>query len=657
MKIRSGCPRDCYSGCSLILEIEDGRIKNIDGDPLNRATQGLICIKGKSYLERNYGKQRLRYPLKRIGKRGENNFKRIVWEEAISEICDNIENYQKYSPRSILFYKGSGEIGTVSKGAYGFWNQLNGYTTTYGDLCFSAGVEATIQTYGRAIHNAPWDIENAKSILVWGKNTAETNFQEMLLIKKAKSNGAKLIVIDPVKTKTAKEADIYIQIEPETDIYLALGIANYILNNNLADLDFISKYTYGFEEFKKSIKNYDIDLVTEKCKISKAEFESIIKIICNNKPFKLICGLGIQRRKNGGQTVRAISLIPAILGSIGIRGGGFNYANLSAPKLIWPIKYETPKDVDYIHVAELGKGIKEKNIKMAFIQAANPVISNPDTIEIIDAFNNMEFVVVIDNYMSATAKYADIVLPAAATFEYFDIFKSYWHPYVILIDKAHEPLDECKHESEIYRMMASKLKLEVDLIPANNEELINRILEASNINATIDDLRKVPFLDQNYNEIAFEDKHFNTVTGKIQFKSKTMKKWKQSVIPEASGMETNNEYPFNIISYHSYEKINSQYSDIDRIRKITGAPKVLINEMDAEEKGILNDDKVLIYNANGSITATAYLTNDVKRGTISIPFGYLLEDGANVNTLLKPQITDIGNGTVFHSLRVDFKKY
>lgn len=655
MKIRSGCPRDCYGGCSVILTVENDRIVNIEGDPLNKATQGYICLKGKSYIEKNYGDKRLKFPLKRVGERGEGRFIRVSWEEAIEEISKKLVYYQHVNPKSVMFYKGSGEIGTFSKCASGFWNQLKGYTTTYGDLCFSAGLEGVIQTYGKAIHNAPWDLENAKCIILWGKNSAETNFQEMFFIKKARNNGAKVIVIDPVKTKTAKEADYFLQIMPGQDQVLALGLANYLIQNKMIDKEFIDKYTYGFEEFKNYVEKFDLKTVASICRIKEDDIIKLARLIWDNRPLSLICGLGLQRRINGGQTVRAIGLIPALVGSIGIKGGGFRYANLSEPKLQWPFFIDAPDDVDYVHVSEIGKGIIEKNIKMLFVQSANPVVSNPDSKNIRKALTELDFIVIIEQYLSDTAKFADYILPAAATFEYFDLLKSYWHPYVIFMDKAHDPIFECKHESEIYRMLAEKLKLNLDHIPENNLDNVEKILKASGIEIALEDLKKAPYLPKDYDEVAFRDRKFNTVTGKIQFKSKTMKKWKQSLLPEYKENEKT-DYPLMLISYHSYEKINSQYSEIDKIKKLMGAPKAKINPEDARVRNIISGDRVKIFNYMGAIFAYAEVTNDIKQGLISIPFGLSLEEKANVNDVVESMKTDIGNGTAFHDNYVDVIK-
>lgn len=654
-EIRSGCPRDCYSSCSVILNIDNGRIVDIKGDPLNKATCGMICVKGRAYMERNYGESRLKYPLRRVGKRGEGKFERISWEEAIGEISSKILKYQENRPEDILYYCGSGASGVAKKSALGFWNQLGGYSTTYGTLCLATGNEAVIQTYGSSTHNAPWDLENAGCIVLWGKNPANTNFQEMSFINKAIKKGSKLIVIDPIKTKSSVKSDMHIMTKNGTDGALALALANYMIENDIYDREFIDKYAYGFEEYRESIRKYTLDYAAGECGIQREEITGLAEMIWNNRPLTLICGYGIQRYTNGGQTVRAISLIPALIGDIGIRGGGFRYLNRSPEKTVWPYDLPKPEKHQELHIGRLGQEILDRGIRMMWVEMANPAVSNPNTPKIMEALNSLDYIVVVEQYLSDTATYGDIILPAAATFEYYDLINSYWHPYLIFVDKAHEPLYECKHESEIYRLLGKRIGMDMGLIPENNIGLIEKILEESKIDVTVEELKKGPYLPGDYNEIAFEDRKFNTVTGKIQFKAKTLKKWHTSLLPEyIPPVEiAEAEYPLLFMSSHSHEKINSQYSNLETIRRAMGPVRVMINMADAGERNIKDGDMVSIFNNRGSIKALAFVTSDIRKGTVNLYEGFSNFEEANANMLTEDRITDMGFGTAFHNCRVE----
>lgn len=656
-EIKSGCPRDCYSSCSVILSLENGRIAGIKGDPLNKATCGMICIKGRAYIERNYGEGRLKYPLKRIGKRGEGKFERISWEEAAREISGKLLKYQEERPEAVLYYCGSGASGISKKASLGFWNQLKGYSTVYGTLCLATGNEAVIQTYGSSTHNAPWDLENAGCIVLWGKNPANTNIQEMGFINRAIQRGGKLIVIDPIKTKSSVKSDMHIMPKNGTDGALALALANYMIENGMYDKEFIDNYAYGFEEYRENIKKYTLEFAEMECGVQKNEVVKLAEMLWNSRPLTLICGYGIQRYTNGGQTVRAISLIPALVGDIGVRGGGFRYLNRSPVKTKWPYNHQKPEIFQELHIGRFGHEILDKGIKMMWVEMANPAVSNPNTSKVIEALNSLDYLVVVEQYMSDTAAYGDIILPAAATFEYYDLINSYWHPYLIFVDRAHEPLYECKHESEIYRLLGKRMGMDLSFIPENNIALIEKILAESKINVTVEELRKGPYLPEDYNEIAFADKKFNTVTGKIQFKAKTLKKWHTPLLPEyMSPVEiAESKYPLLFMSSHSHEKINSQYSNLEMIRKAMGPIMVMINEKDARERNIKEGDVISIFNDRGSIKAQALVTEDIKEGIVNLYEGFSNFDGANANILTEDRVTDMGNGTAFHNCCVDIR--
>ncbi|WP_027307947.1 molybdopterin-dependent oxidoreductase [Caloramator sp. ALD01] len=650
MKIKAVCPRDCYGGCSLILEVADGRITKVEGDKENRATEGIICRKGIEYISRNYGKNRLKKALKRVGEKGKGEFKEIDIEEALNEVAKRIKEVQEKEPLSFLFYKGAGEIGTASKVYNNFINQLNGYTYVYGDLCSAAGLEAVKATYGSVEHNAPWDLENANLIVIWGKNPANTNIQELIHIKRAREKGAKVVLIDIRKSETAKYADLVINPEVGTDLVLAMAIHNYLIENKKYDVDFVENFTYGFDEFKAEAKRYTLDYAERITKVSKEDIVYIADMMASIKPFTLICGFGIQRQAQGGQTVRAISLLPALLGSVGVVGGGFRYSNHTRPRLNIPKMLKPIKNIRGINVVNMGQEIKEKGIKCMLIQAANPVVSNPNSGALREALKELDFLVCIDTVVSETAKYADIILPAASTFEYYDVLRSYWHPYVMLHEKVTEPLGDSMHESRIYRELAKRMGLNEEKIPENNLEFVESILKYSKINATIDDLRKGPYLTDDYSEVVYRDRIFKTPSGKIEFKSILLEEQGFDGVPKYKENNLNNG--FKLISIHNRDVINSQYLNIPSIQDKLDNPYAYINIDDAKEINIEDGEKIRVFNDNGSVELNAKLTYDIRRGHVIVPFGQDID----LNSLIKGQNTDIGLCTVFHNIEVNIEK-
>ena len=263
-KHRTACPRNCYSTCSFNVWTEDNRIVKLEPEALNRATPEGMCLKGLSYLERVYSSQRILFPL-----RNQNgNLERISWPEALKTIASKLSACKReYGPQSILFYASSGTSGLLNQLSTSFWDLFGGATTVYGNLCWPAGLEATKLTLGENKHNIAWDLENAKLIVLWGKNPAETNIQQMIPIRKAQEKGAKLVVIDPRRTESSERADLLIQPVPGTDAILALAIAKIIIDNKKEDQLFIKENVLGFEEFRRSLENLDLEEASQVCGI------------------------------------------------------------------------------------------------------------------------------------------------------------------------------------------------------------------------------------------------------------------------------------------------------------------------------------------------------------------------------------------------------
>jgi len=665
----SVCPKDCFGSCSLEVEVGKGKIIKVRGNRNSPVNQGRICIKGKNYPNMVYGPERLLYPLQRIGKRGKGEFKRISWKQALDIIHKKLKNLkEQYGPESVLYYNRFANLGVVKNCAYSFWYQFGGFTSTYGGLCDSAAQEAIILTYGEVKHNKISDLENSKLIILWGSNPAYTNIHLMHHINKAVDKGAKLITIDIRENESGSKSNLYLNPRPGTDGCLALGIANQLIKNNLVDNNFINQHTFGFAEFKELVENYPLDKVSNATEIPLHKIKSIINYVKESLEYALICGMGVQRYTNGGQTVRAISLLPALTGSIGKKGCGFYFSDRQAPELNWPFFPPKPKRIrNSIPVAKLASELDNQTnppVKAAWIEQANPMTSNPNINLLAQAMNKLELIVVADLFLTDTARMADIILPATSMFEYYDLITGYGHSYIQLQQKLIEPPGECKHESEIYRLLGKKFGFNLDYLPENDLGTIEKIISSSNLNTDVNELKKgKPYLHSNYQEIAFSDLKFNTPTQRIEFFSRqTEDKWRETPLPvyresaenKFSSPEIYNKYPLSLISSHALNKMNSQFSS----REISQEePFIWINPEDAENRGINDGEKVEIYNERGSLILKAIITKKVPPGIVHAYFGWW--DGThqvNINELIGDYISDIGHGTAFHNCLVEIQK-
>jgi len=666
--INSVCPKDCFGSCSLVVDVEKGKIIKVRGNRNSPVNQGRICVKGKNYPNMVYSPERLLYPLQRIGKRGKGEFKRISWERALDIIYEKLKNLkEQYGPESVLYYNRFANLGVVKNCAHGFWYQFGGFTSTYGGLCDAAAQEAINLTYGEVKHNKISDLENSKLIILWGSNPAYTNIHLMHYIDKAVNKGAKLITIDIRENESGAKSHLYLNPRPGTDGCLALGIAKQLIENNIINDSFIDRYTFGFAEFKELVKDYPLEKVSTITEIPIGKIKSLINYLKENPRYALICGMGVQRYSNAGQTIRAISLLPALTGSIGKKGCGFYFSDRQAPELNWPFFPPKPKRIRHsIAVAKLASELDNQAdppVKAVWIEQANPMTSNPNTNLLARSMNQLDFIVVADLFLTDTARMADIILPAASMFEYYDLITGYGHSYIQLQQKLIPPPGECKHESEIYRLLGKKFDFNLDYLPENDLITIEKIINNSNLNTDVDELKGKPYLHPSYQEIAFGDLKFNTPTQKVEFFSQRMRnRWREDPLPAYNEPVENrfsspniyNKYPLSLITSHAHDKMNSQFSDISILKE---EPFVWINPRDAAKRGINENDRVRIYNERGSLILKAILSKKVTPGIVHTYFGWWGGvHHTNLNELTGEFISDIGFGTAFHSCLVEIEK-
>ena len=673
MKIISTvCPRNCYSTCSFKVVIENNLVKSIQPHSGNLATLEGPCIKGLAYIERANSKDRILHPQKRIAA---GKYERISWEEAIETIASKLSYYKgDFGPHSVLFFASSGMSGLLNGVSTSFWKMFGGATTTYGNLCWPAGLEATRLTLGANNHNAPWDLENAKLIIVWGKNPAESNIQQMIPIEKAQQNGAKYIVIDPRRTSSSERANVLFQIKAGTDAALALGLAREIIKNNWIDTDFINKNVVGFESFKKHVASYTPEKVAEICRISTSSIIELARLIGTIKPMTLIPGYGMQRYENGGQTTRCLLALSVITGNIGKKGACWHYANLQSyvfDDLKEPENYypgcEHPSFRRKISVAKLGEDMLKMvnpEIKMIWVERGNPLTQNPNTNKIRKAFRKADFRVVVDQFMTDTAYEADIILPAKNMFEQSDIIGSYWNPYVQLKQKALEPAGEVKPETEIYCLLAHKLGMNSDEIKKNIpepndaevEKYLNKFLEPFP-ELTLEKLKEGPLLPNSFEEIPFSDTIFPTPLGKIELYSEEAKsRWGVNPLPDYVPLVQEKTYPLQLLSPNSKNRIHSQFGNLNIIKQFEPEAYLFIHPNDANDRGIINFELVKLFNNEGSAEVKVQFDLGLRLGNVVLTNGHWAVDGATPNLFTKGIETDMGHGTAFHNTWVQIKK-
>jgi anaerobic selenocysteine-containing dehydrogenase len=662
--------------------VKNGRLRMIEPHPDNLATPEGICLKGLSYVERVYSPDRILYPL--LKDKSRQQFNRISWDQVFELLIENLLFFKKtYGSHSILYYNGSGTKGLLNEVGLNFWKLFGGCTTTFGDLCWPAGLEATRLTLGENKHNAPWDIANAKLIIMWGKNPAETNIHQMLYIEKALENGGKLVVIDPRRTQSSERAELLIQPRPGTDGALALALAHLLIKNNQIDKPFIRKHVYGFESFKNLVMEMDPEKAS---RITDVPAELIYKLadyIGSITPCTINAGFGMQRYNNSGQTMRSLIALLALTGNIGKPGAGWIYANLQTQifdPVKDPIAFYPPDNPDgilrvSISTSLLGEQIlrtKEPPIKMIWVERGNPVTQNPDTNTVLKAFRSTDFNVVIDQFMTDTACEADLILPAKTMFEQSDVIGAYWHPYIQLKQKVIDPPGEVKPESEIYYLLAKALGYNTNepsgIIPGPEENEIIQFLEdklKSFPDLSMERLKERPLLVPDHQEVAFSDHEFLTPSGKIEIKSEeATSRWGIDSLPSFSesieSIEKGNskkvKYPLYFMTPNTKNRIHSQFNNLKSIQQFSEKPHLQMHPEDAQGRGISDGDQVRLYNGRGFLKTRVSLDFSIKIGCVAMTNGWWINQGGTVNFLSPGRETDIGHGAAFHDNLVEVER-
>ncbi len=675
----TACPRNCYSTCSMLVEVENDRIRRIEPHPGNAATPGGLCLKGLSYIERVASPDRLIFPMKRNP--GGTGFERVSWEEALDLIAGRLRHFRDgYGSKSILYYAGSGTKGLLNSAGMSFWRLFGGCTATYGDLCWPAGLEATRLTLGANKHNAPWDLVNARLIVLWGKNPAETNIHQTCFIQEALDRGARLIVIDPRRAESSESAELLIQPRPGSDGALALAVAHLLVKGGRVDHAFVEKHVSGYPEFKSLVEEFTPDRAAHLCDVPVRFIERLADALGNSKPVTICAGFGMQRYTNSGQAMRAMIALLAITGNIGRQGSGWQFANLQTavfdavqdPLAFYPPEKEDDGIRVGISTARLGQdmlAMSDPELKMAWVERGNPVTQNPETHTVQKALRSLEFRVVVDQFLTDTAREADIVLPAKSLFEQTDVIGAYWHPYIQLRQKVLEPPGEVKPESEIYRLLAARVGISKDEISAHlppgedadiEEWLRNKLKPFPSL--TLDRLRAGPVPAPQHQEIAFCDFIFSTPSGKIELVSQEAReRWGVEVLPrhtepqEFADPECRH-YPLHLLTPATKNRIHSQFGNLKMIRDVEESLAVFLTPQDASERGIAEGNRVRVFNARGSLELPARMDCSLRPGCVWIPNGWWIPEGGTVNFCSLGRETDMGHGTAYHDNRVEVEK-
>ncbi len=677
LRVIGACPHDCPDTCAFITEVQDGRAVRIEARKDHPVTQGWLCAKVSPYLERVYHPDRLTHPLRRIGPKGGGQWQRISWDEALDEIAGNWQRIiASHGAAAILPYSYSGTLGLVQCMVSGarFWNRL-GVSGLDRTICDAAGTLAMEVTVGGKIAAPPEDLLNSKLILIWGHNPVSTAPHMMPILREAQRNGTRIVVIDPFRTRTARSADWHLQPHPGTDAALALGLIHVIFSEGLHDEAWLDAHAIGWEELRERAADYPPARVEALTGIPVADIVRLAHLWIEVTPAVVKFSDGLQRNLQGGQSVRAVLALPAVTGQYGIPGGGVYYTQsgwiqwdseaLAHSSACPPV----PRMVNMNRLgAALTGEVSDPPIQSLYVFAANPVTSSPNTGEIVRGLMRDDlFTVVHELFMTDTAEYADIVLPATSQLEQVDVHKAYGHQHLQYNAQAIAPLGESKSNWDVMRMLAERFGFEEPWLRQTPDEVISEIITATaKHNALLTDITierlqaegTVPYHAAGGAQQPFPGGVFSTSDGRIHLRADELAESGVDPLPGYITPRTedaSDDTWLTLLSGAAHHFVSSSMANVPRLMRKEGTPCIHVNPQDAERACIEHGDLVEVRNERGSCHLTAIVSDNIQPGVAVAPkgqWGNLKVDGRGVNWLTTDELADLGGGSSFHSNRV-----
>ncbi|MBS2970214.1 molybdopterin oxidoreductase family protein [Metabacillus sp. KIGAM252] len=666
---KSVCSLDCPDQCGLLLHKENGKIVKVEGDPDHPVTKGSICNKVRHMTERLYDPKRLAYPMKRVGPKGEGRFERITWDEAIETIKSRwMKLIERDGPESILPYSFYGNMGLLSSEGIDrrFFHQL-GASLLNRAICSVAGSFGYKYTMGGSFGIDPEETIHSKLIIFWGINAVSTNMHQVTLAQKARKNGAKIVVIDVHRNQTGRLADWFIPILPGTDSALALGMMHILFKENYTDEAFLEKYSVGYEELREHVIQYDPETVSAITGVPVKDLYTLSRMYGETSPSFIRIGNGIQHHDNGGMNVRTIACLPALTGQWMKKGGGAIKGNSGYLQHDSEALKRTDllrnKSTRVINMNEIGRALLELEppVKSMFVYNSNPAVVAPEGNKVRKGLAREDlFTVVHDLFLTETAAYADLVLPATSSFENTDFYTSYWHHFMQIQKPVIEKFGESKSNVELFRMLAKAFGMDPALFDVSEEELIRQAVDQSDNpyihGISYDELSKHDYVKADVKPL-FPGK-LPTPSGKIELYSEQMNSHGYPALPTYSPLVEDGDFPFLFVPGPNHNFLNSTFSNNEKHTALEKQPRLFMNDEDAARLGIKDGDLARVWNDRGECELTAAVGNTVLPSVLVTQGLWADTPGTKqlVNSLTPDRLADMGGGAVFFSGRVNLEK-
>ena len=643
--IKTVCARDCPDACWLDVKVDNNKVVKVEASSENPFTNNITCPRAAADPERVSSTKRVLYPYIKSSS-SKTGFSRVDWPHAINKLTEKInETLKKFGRESILLLDYAGNTGFITIGySKRLWNAL-GVTMTDYTVCSSSGHAAINLHYGLSYGSHPMDLKTKKNIIFWGFNANTSSPHQWALSMSARrENNAKIVVVDPRESESAESADLWISPNPCSDVALAYGIANFLITNNLIDLDFIKNFTFGYKAYKEDALRWTPDRVKKVTGVNWSEIE-YLGYILRDSPSVFMIGIGLNKSLSGAESCRAVSLLPALLG----QHRGFYYTNSRGLNIKGDIYGSTltNKPPKVVSMISLGERLAAGEFKFVYVVGMNPVLTLPDSNKIKDGLQRKDcFVVVHETHFSETTELANLILPAPTYLEKDDFYISDCHPFVRIGRKAIEPMGKSRDEHSLMLELARRLNIKDSWVHVDPWRDMEDNLQGAFINGDSSDLFDGKSLEISYKPMD----EYQTKTGKIEFTSTSTLPGVSS-IPEQIEFETI-EDEFIMLNSSLPRYTHTQFREV-----YGNIPcNVWVNKFDAEKFGLLDGGKYKMYNQLGELTVILKVTKNILSGVVWCPRELVDENGTPQNSLTPGFAQKIGGGPIFNSVRVKFKE-
>ena len=673
-QVRGACPHDCPDTCSLLTTVENGVATRVQGNPDHPQTGGVLCTKVSRYTERSYHPERLLQPLKRTGRKGLGRFEPVSWDAALSDIAARLKSIAARNAEAIVPYSYCGTMGQVQGEAMAgrFFNRL-GASLLDRTICATAGAEGLSQTLGAKVGMRVEYFAEARLIIIWGSNSIGSNLHFWRYAQQARRTGAKLVCIDPRRTETAEKCDEHIALLPGTDAALALALMHELITHDWLDHDYIERHTLGWDALRERALQWSPERAAQVCGVPVKQITALARdygqCLVNQQPAAIRMNYGMQRVRGGGNAARAIASLPALIGAWRHRAGGVLLSTsgefpldklaLQRPDLL---AGRAPRTVNMTTIGD--DLLRESSpqfgpkIEALIVYNSNPVAIAPESGKVVQGFARDDlFTVVLEQFQTDTADYADYILPATTQLEHWDVHSAYGHTDVLLNRPAIEPLGQCKPNAQIFRELAAHMVFTEPCFADDDETLCRAAFGAK---VDFNELLDKGFASLKLLDAPYADGGFRTPSGKCEFFSARLAAQGLDGLPdhipnyEAAG--TSAQFPLAMISPPARNFLNSTFVNVKSLRDMEGEPLLEIHERDAAARGITSGAVVSVFNQRGAYRVKAKISSRARPGVVNgmgIWWRKLGLDGTNVNQLTSQRLTDLGRGPVFYDCLVE----